>query len=81
VDPKTQQNISPGPVTILNAAYIVYLDRLAELMNRIDGQDIDSITDRARWVEKLEMWTLKALEDHELVAMGKERVIWDAFIN
>lgn len=70
LDPKTGQNRVPGPITVLNAAFLAYLDRLAELMNRIEGQDLDAVTARVRWTEKLEMWALKALEDHELATQA-----------
>jgi hypothetical protein len=70
VDSTTGDTKVPNPVTVLNVAFIAYLDRVADLMNKIQNQDIDAVRDRARWTEKLEMWTLKALEDHELLTQA-----------
>lgn len=70
VDNKTGESRTPNPVTVLNIAFMTYIDRVADLMNRIHNQDFDAVRDRARWIEKLEMWTLKALEDHELLTQA-----------
>jgi hypothetical protein len=66
VDRKTGESTSPNPITVLNVAFMAYLDRMADLMKKIQGENVDAVQDRARWAEKLEMWTLKALEDYEV---------------
>jgi hypothetical protein len=70
VDEKNGESRCPNPVTVLNVAFMTYLDRVADLMTKIEKQDIDSVKERAFWTEKLEMWTLKALEDYELITQA-----------
>jgi hypothetical protein len=67
-DPKSGSKESPDAVTILNVAYQLYLDDLSELLNRIQNQDASSVADRTRWTQSLEAWTLKALDDLELIS-------------
>jgi hypothetical protein len=68
-DPNSGNRKSPNPVTILNVAYQIYLDSLPELMSRIEGQDASSVVARTAWTQRLESWTLKALDDLELISM------------
>jgi hypothetical protein len=68
-DPTSGLRKSPNVVTILNVAYQVYLDSLPELMRRIEDQDPSSVVARTAWTERLESWTLKALDDLELISM------------
>jgi hypothetical protein len=58
---------NPNPVTILNVSYQLYLDSLPELLARIKDLSASSVTDRANWTQRLETWTLKALDDLELI--------------
>ena len=58
----------PGTVTVLNAACQLYLDNLPELIGRIEEQDPNSVKHQTRWTERLEHWTLKALDDLELIS-------------
>lgn len=54
---------SPNAVSLLNAANLFYLERLDLLIDQIDRQRSDCLECRARWTERIEMWTSKALED------------------
>jgi hypothetical protein len=54
---------SPNVVSLLNAANLFYLERLDNLIDQIDRQRSDCLECRARWTERIEMWTSKALED------------------
>jgi len=65
-DPDTGKPVDV--VTVLNVAYLLYLDNLPELIGRIEGQNAGSVKDRTRWTEKLEHWTLKALGDLALIS-------------
>jgi hypothetical protein len=58
-----------APIAVINVAHMIYLDRLEELIGRIDNQEVDRVKDRTRWMAKLEMWTSKALEDYQLLSM------------
>ena len=72
LDPTDGSTIHPSPVTILNVAYQLYLDALSDLIQSIEGQDATSVEHRNIWVQRLEMWTSKALDDHELLEKQRE---------
>ncbi len=67
-DPSSHESVSPSLVTVLNAAYQLYLDSLPTLIDRVEGQKAESVEHCSNWTQKLEAWTLKALEDLELIA-------------
>lgn len=64
-----RKGVFPNPVTLINAAYLFYLENLPELMGRIKGQRPRILSERNKWSERVESWTLKALEDIRL-ALG-----------
>jgi hypothetical protein len=59
---------SPDAVALINAAYLFYLESLPELMRKIANQNENSLSHRSKWAERVEMWTLKALEDLSLLS-------------
>jgi hypothetical protein len=59
--------LSPTPVSMINAAYCFYLTRLPKLMDRLEGQRADNLQQRMNWAEKLEAWTVKGVEDSQLL--------------
>lgn len=62
-------NLRPGPVAIINAAYVFQLARLSSLTSRIVVSDTNSPLERLTWGrKKVEAWTMKALEDFETLA-------------
>jgi hypothetical protein len=62
---------SPTPVSMINAAYCFHLTSLPKLMDRLEGQQADNLPQRMNWAEKIEAWTLKGIEDSQLlVASG-----------
>jgi hypothetical protein len=63
----------PGFVAILNASYKFYLESLPALIDRIEESESTSCFDRNVWTKRLESWTMKAIEDSELLA-GAARV-------
>jgi hypothetical protein len=66
-DPDNSARVFPSPLTVLNAAYAFNLESLNTLISGIERQDPLSIRDRQKWTEKLEAWTLKAIEDYGLL--------------
>jgi len=62
----------PDGVALINAAYLFYLESLPDLMQKISGQDEDNLCHRSKWAERVEMWTLKALEDLSLLSYEQE---------
>jgi hypothetical protein len=57
----------PGPVALINAAHRFCLERLDDLVAGIEGEDKTSARTRSVWMERVELWTLKALEDNQLL--------------
>jgi hypothetical protein len=62
----------PDGVALINAAYLFYLESLPELMRKIANQDENTLSHRSKWAERVEMWTLKALEDLSLLSYHEE---------
>jgi hypothetical protein len=59
--------LSPTPVSMINAAYCFYLTRLPELVNSLEGQKDSDLKQRQNWIERLEAWTMKGIEDFQLL--------------
>jgi hypothetical protein len=56
---------------MINAADCFHLTSLPTLMDRLEGQRADNLQQRMNWAEKLEAWTVKGVEDSQLlVASG-----------
>lgn len=62
----------PPPVAVLNASWKFHLESLDTLISRIEDQDPSKVSDRQRWIERLELWTIKAIEDHKLLTGQKK---------
>jgi hypothetical protein len=45
---------------------------MASLMNRIEGEDVNDLLQREKWCQRVEQWTMKALEDLRLPTRRKE---------
>jgi hypothetical protein len=54
---------APSGLTILNAAYMFYLESLDSLLDKIVSADPNCLECRSEWLRRVEMWTAKALED------------------
>ena len=54
---------SPSIVSLINSAYVFYIDKLDTLIGQISGAKTDCLQCRSLWAERVEMWTSKALED------------------
>lgn len=64
----TEDSASPAPASMINAAYCFYLTRLPDLMNKLEGQRPTEPDHRRVWIDKLEAWTMKGVEDSQLLA-------------
>jgi hypothetical protein len=53
----------PSATTLLNAAARVHISSMDELLERVADADPLLPKDRAHWTSRLELWTMKALED------------------
>jgi hypothetical protein len=61
------QQKHPTAVVLINSAFKFYLEHLPELIDNVEGEDKQSVEARSRYAEKIELWTLKAIEDSRLL--------------
>jgi hypothetical protein len=66
------QTFRPDPILLINSAYLFLLEDMASLMNRIEGEDVNDLLQREKWCQRVEQWTMKALEDLRLPTRRKE---------
>jgi hypothetical protein len=62
--------VHPRPVVLINAGYQFLLENFTLLMTNIEGEKPKLIESRSRLSARLELWLLKALEDHRLLTGG-----------
>jgi hypothetical protein len=67
------ERICPPPTAILNAAFKFYLESMDRLMAKIEDRSISSVQDRADLTPKLELWTMKAMEDFHLLKSSESK--------
>jgi len=65
------KRMHPTPAVLVNAGYMFFLEKLPQLLSNIDlnKKKSDSIESRGHVSGRLELWLLKALEDHRLITM------------
>jgi hypothetical protein len=61
---------NPSAIVLLNAAHLFYLSGIEDLMGNSDKSDHTKIDWRDTWMERVENWTTKALEDISLPNLG-----------
>jgi hypothetical protein len=68
--------IDPDPVSIINAAFCFYLTRLPELLRNLNlsAERTPEVQARSFWAARLQTWTLKAVEDHQIMSKRESRV-------
>jgi len=65
----------PTPIAVINAAFFFYLQGLPGLSDRLTtSRSAMGIKRRSELQAKVQMWTMKALEDHRLLRDQQERV-------
>jgi hypothetical protein len=68
VVPLTNSVPRPDPISIINAAYCFYLTSLRETVTRFEGKQAeDDVSAYSRWAKRLQLWTMKAVEDSLLL--------------
>ncbi|SRR5713101_831682 len=69
VVPHTKNSNSPDPVSIINSSFCFYLTSLPEVINEFEGAKAkNDIEKHSLWTKRLEMWTMKAIEDSQIQA-------------
>ncbi len=67
VVPHTTNSSSPDPVSIINASFCFYLTALPEVIKKFEGDKAqDNVARYSEWTKRLEMWTMKAVEDSQI---------------
>jgi hypothetical protein len=57
----------PDPVSIINAAFCFYLTSLPAVIDRFEGTEAArKIETHSLWTKRLEMWTMKSVEDSQI---------------
>jgi hypothetical protein len=64
--------LSPTPVSMINAAYCFYLTGLPRLISRFEDQEDSNLKHRQNWVQRVESWTMKGIEDFQLLDASRE---------
>jgi hypothetical protein len=67
VVPHTTGAGAPDPVSIINSAFCFYLTSLPEVVKRFEGAKAENdVAVHSLWTKRLEMWTMKAIEDAQM---------------
>jgi hypothetical protein len=64
----------PDPILLLNAAYRFYLEDIPTLVTRINQSQSERrqyVAQHHKWSQRVEQWTIKALEDIRLPTKRK----------
>ena len=63
----------PRVLTLLNTAAKVHISSLDKLLNQVAGGEPSSPSNRSEWTARLELWTIKALEDSVILERTGQR--------
>ena len=67
VVPHTTTSNPPDPVSIINSAFFFYLTSLPMVISEFEKpEDQNNVAVHSRWTKRLEMWTMKAVEDSQI---------------
>jgi hypothetical protein len=72
---KDGKRYQPDPVLLINAAYLFYLRDVPDLIAKIKDGKPNNLDQRTLWGERVELWTLKAMED---LSLPSARPLWGA---
>jgi hypothetical protein len=82
VVPHTTTRGTPDPVSLINAAFCYYLTSLPNLVKRFEeAKDHDKVSVHSLWTKRLEMWTMKAIEDAQMqhtLERLKKTALWSS---
>lgn len=70
------------PVSIINSACCFYLSSLPDVVKQFEGAEAENNVDiQSLWTKRLEMWTMKAIEDaqiHDRLKTSKATKLWSS---
>jgi hypothetical protein len=67
VVPITTTSSSPDPISIINSSFCFYLTSLPGVIQDFEGSGAENDVDvYSKWTRRLEMWTMKAVEDSQI---------------
>jgi hypothetical protein len=58
----------PSPIVLINSAFRFYPEHIPDLIRNVENREPGSVKDRSELTERLELWSLKALEDCRLLS-------------
>jgi hypothetical protein len=64
--------VHPSPVVLINSTFRFLLEEFERLLENIEKVSADSISDRSKYTERIELWILKAIEDYRLLTDQRE---------
>ena len=73
---RNRTSYQPNPALLVNAGYLFYLEQIPALEGRIRQsrqEQTRAVSRRQRWAQRVEQWTMKALED---VRLPTKRIPW-----
>lgn len=67
VVPHSSTSNPPSPISIINTAFCFYLTALPDVIKQFEGAEAkNDIRIHRLWTKRLEMWTMKAIEDSQI---------------
>lgn len=67
VVPHTTGSNAPDPISVINAAFCFYMTSLRQVVQHFEGAKAEhNVALHSRWTKRLEMWTMKAIEDAQM---------------
>jgi len=73
VVPSTNKSDACDPVSIINSAFCFYLTSLPEVIKDFEKPtDQNNVATHSLWTKRLEMWTMKAIEDAQIMTRHKK---------
>jgi dCTP deaminase len=82
VVPHSTDSVALDPISIINSAFCFYLTSLPTVITRFEGPSAqNNVAAHSRWTKRLEMWTMKAIEDsqmHERLRTLKGTAVWSS---
>jgi hypothetical protein len=68
VVPSTNTARTLDPLSIINSAFCFYLTSLPEVIREFEKPELwNDVATHSRWTRRLEMWTMKAVEDSQVM--------------
>jgi hypothetical protein len=82
VVPHTADANGPDPVSVINSAFCFYLTSIPTVVKKFEGIKAENdVAAHSLWTKRLEMWTMKAIEDAQIrdrLKTTKAKGLWSS---